>query len=829
MKYSNVLFVFVVVILMGSCVTSRHVSQDVTKTPQKEAPKKNKGPFKPYKEIITEKAETDEGVFDVHKVGDKFYYEIDKEQIGREFLWVTRISGTTPNLSFGGAGMKARGQQVVRWEKRDNKIYLHHVSYNSVADHDTPIYESVVNNNFEPVIHSFKIEALGQDSNSYVINIDGIFTSDVPLFSGLSSRQRTQFKVSRLDKERSFIEKVHSYPKNLELKHVLTYISKNPPEDQQTETISLQMNQSMIGLPEELMPVREYDNRVGYFSIQQYDYSADEHRAARRRYVTRWRLEPKDPSAYARGELVEPVKPIVYYIDPATPHKWRKYIKQGVDDWQKSFEKIGFKNAIYALDPPTKEEDPEFSPEDVRYSVIRYITTPIQNAQGPHVHDPRTGEILESDILWYHNVMNLLRNWFFVQTAASNPDSRLPNIEDKVMGELIRFVSAHEVGHTLGLPHNWGSSYAVTVDQLRDPDYTSTHGTAPSIMDYARFNYVAQPEDGVTQFMPMIGIYDEWSIKWGYSYFGNLSLASQKKKLNDWIVERADDPRYFYGRQTVSRIDPRSQNEDLTNDAITASKLGLANLKVTMKNLETWAGDSDDNYDDISELYVQLVIQWNRYMGHVSRQIGGIYETYKNQTQDGPIYEYVDPAYQRKAVEFLNQHAFTKPSWMLNKEILQKIEHAGAVDRIRRFQVGLVNIVLDPQRIARMIEIEALPNTQTYTAVQMLDDLRKGIWSEIYNNQVIGTTRRNLQRGYLERMDYLMDNELSPIPPQFINFYGWTDVDVSQSDIRPMVREQLELLKTDIEDVLPTISARKTKLHLQDVITRIDDILNPKK
>lgn len=788
-----------------------------------------KGEIQPYNKVITKKAKTDKGLFNTHVVGDKHFYEIPDSLLNKEMLMVSRISKTASGIGFGGGKINT---QVLRWQKKGKKILLRVVSYGIVAADSLPVHEAVVNSNFEPVLYAFDIKAFKKDSlaPATVIEVNSLFEKDVNAL-GMPEFYRKRYKVSRLDDSRSYIDSIRSYPKNIEARHVKTYLAKASPSNGSLGSISIEINNSMILLPEVPMKRRYFDKRVGWFARGQVDYGLDAQESKTIRYLDRWRLEVKeaDKEKYAAGELVEPKKQIVYYIDRATPKQWVPFIKKGIEDWQVAFEAAGFKNAIIAKDPPTKEEDPDWSPEDVRYSVVRYLASPIPNANGPHVSDPRSGEILESDINWYHNVMSLLRNWYFVQTAAINPDAQGVAFKDEVMGRLIRFVSSHEVGHTLGLPHNMGSSVAYPVDSLRSASFTKKFGTAPSIMDYARFNYVAQPGDEGVALMPDIGVYDKYAIQWGYKPIPAESAEDEKPILDKWILKHAGDPYYRFGHQQIGDVvDPSSQTEDLGDDAIKASTYGIANLKRIVPKLVEWTAEDGKNYDDLQTLYGQVLTQYNRYMGHVSNNIGGVYENHKTYEQEGAVYTYVSKEHQKNCMNFLQKELFATPEWMLDTDLFSKIEYSGSVERIRRMQERTLNNTLRLGKMARLIENETMNGKNAYTILEMMKDLRTGIWSELRSGSTIDTYRRNLQKAHIDRLAYLMTAKNEVKKPDFGGYQKSTPINTSQSDIRSIARAELNILKRQAKNAITRTSDSMSKYHLQDAVQRIDMILDPK-
>jgi len=774
----------------------------------KVATPKKKVKAKAYTDFVTPKTKTDEGLFNVHKNDNKFLYEIPKSYLGKEMILVTRIKDIPADLGGGyvNAGSKINTQVIV-WEAFQNKILLKVKSYNAIANDSLPIYKSVKANNLEPVIYAFDIKSQNQDSTAVLVDVTNFFATDVKAITGLPERYRKTYKVKRLDASRSFINSIKSYPKNIEVIQDFTFDAAAPPSNRNTNTITIRINQSMILLPEKPMMPRLYDKRVGYFSIGNVDYNSEALKADSKRYIRRWRLEPTDEGAYERGELVTPKKPIVYYIDPATPEKLRKYIKQGVDDWQKVFETAGFKNAIYAKMPPTKEEDPEFSMEDIRYSSIRYVASTTRNATGPSVSDPRTGEIIESDIIWYHNHLRSYRNRYLLETGAANPSARTLNTKPEEIGEMMRMVIAHEVGHALGLPHNMAASFAYPVDSLRSGKFTQKYGIAATIMDYARYNYIAQPGDENIRFIRQLGPYDHYAINWGYRKIPTAKKPEDEvNTLDKWISDKANDPKYRFGGQ---RFDPSSQTEGIGNDQVKASTYGIKNLKIVATNLPKWTSDQTNNYEDLSELYGELLSVWNRYVGHVAGNIGGVYEFNKKPEQNGNVYKAVAKDRQIASLNWLLKNTFATQRWLLDKNILNKIDETGYSGRILRYQNRHLNSLLNVKTLKRMIDAEVI-ETEFYAVSDMLRTLRKGVFSETKKTQNVDLFRRNLQKSFIDRMGILMN-----------------DSNTKNTDISSIVRGELVTLKYIISIASKRAISTMTKYHYRDCIHKIETLLNP--
>jgi len=791
----------------------------------------------PYAKVITKDAKTKPGIFTVHQIKEKYYYEIPKSELGKEFLWVTFIARTTFGVGYGGDQLHDR---VVHWELNGNKVYLREDEYSIVADPKTPIAEAVQASNNSAIIMSFPVAAFNKDKDKDgdpVIEVTRLFNTDVPEFS---ARQR--LNATTLDASRSAIERISPYPENIEVEATMTYTRIQPPAATLTTasismssgmrpgSATLVLHHSMVKLPEKPMMPRVFDQRVGYFSTSMMDYGKDEQRAPRVRYITRWRLEKKDPSA----AVSEPVKPIVYYIDSATPVKWREWLMKGVEDWRPAFLAAGFKNAIVAKMAPTPEEDPNWSQEDVRNSVIRWLPSTIENAMGPNIHDPRTGEILNADILFYHNIMNLQRDWYFVQVGPLDPRAQKLPLPDDLMGRMLEYVVAHEVGHTLGFQHNMKASSLYPQAMVRDKKWLHENGHTPSIMDYARFNYVAQPEDNipVEDLVPRIGPYDVWATRWGYTPIpGAKTPDDEKPTLDTWAHEQDKTPWFRFSTSGAAGSDPGDLTEAVGDaDAIASTTLGVKNLKrVAAMLLTATTQKKGEPFDDLAEIYGRMLGQWTLEMNHVAAIVGGFESQEKNVGQDGVIFTPVPKARQEAAVKFLVENAFATPTWMVDPEILLRIEATGVLSRIRSAQYSVLSNLLGSGRFARLVEQEAMDPSHSYAPADFLATVRKGVWKELDGPQVkVDAYRRNLQHAYLDLVNSRL-NGASPslpvgLPPELISLIGGS----SSTDEKPMYRADLISLNASIGAALARTTDRETRAHLDAARDRIGKILDPK-
>jgi|EP01118_Nematostelium_gracile_P013449 hypothetical protein len=802
---------------------------------------------KPYATVITNKATTRKGMITTHRLEDKFFFEIADSILGRDILVVNRISkaGAEVRAASGYAGDQI-GSSVVRFEKGpNNRIFMRKISYRTYGpDSTTAMYQSLSNSNIQAIAAAFNIAAFSPDKKGSVIDMTTFINSDNEIFNFSSASAKSRFRLGSQQSDRSYISGIRSFPMNVEIRTVKTYsltaasspFGGSAPSSGgggATGSSTLELNTSMVILPKVPMKARYFDPRVGYFTVGYTDFDLNPQGVKEIQLIKRWRLEPKpaDMAKYKRGELVEPAKPIVFYIDPATPKKWVPYLIAGVNDWKVAFEKAGFKNAIIAREAPTEKQDSTWSLDNAMHSAIVYKPSEISNASGPSISDPRSGEIIESHINWYHNVMKLVRDWYMIQTAAVDPRARKMQFSDELMGDLIRFVSSHEVGHTLGLRHNYGSSSTVPVEKLRDKGFLEKNGHTPSIMDYARFNYVAQPEDNIskTGLYPRIGDYDLWAIEWGYKLMPEAKTPqAEVPALNKITMEKLKNKRLWFGTET-NPDDPRSQSEDLGDNAMVASTYGIKNLKVVAKNLPAWTRTANEDYTDLQGIYTQLTSQFNRYMGHVSKNIGGILETPKTVEQSGTVYERNPASKQKEAMKFLAEQLFTTPTWIIDQNILNNTGD-DPLEMINKVQSPTLNRLVSNTTLAKLISAEAADGNAAYKITDFFTDMDAAVFSELKSNKEIDLYRRNLQKAYVEKMIGLIkpaDKTPTSLTMTLQRTSTGSSLSAMQSDVASVVKGELKALNTSIKSAAIQASG-VSKYHLEDLSDRIEQALNPK-
>ena len=790
------LFLVLALVGLGWVAVPFAAGEETNDTSKAAAPKKEekKNKIKPYDEIITAEAKTKVGLFRVHQLDDKLFYEIPTDALGLELLWVVQISETTSGSSYAGMPVSAH---IVRWELLGEKLLLREVRYEIRAETKDSIAEAVEASNLAPIIRAFEVKAFGKDK-APVIEVTELFNKEVAEFSAKSA-----LGAGAMDGGRTFIQEVKAFPDNIELRVLASFADSS--KEPNSSGVTAVLHHSMVKLPKEKMKPRRHDSRVGFFNVSFLDFADDsKHQAETVRYINRWRLEKKDPKA----AVSEPVKPIVFYVGREVPEKWKKYVKAGIELWRPAFESAGFTNAIQGKYAPDPRQDPDWDPEDARISSIRWLPSNIENAFGPHVHDPRTGEILEADVRMYHNVQKLVRDWYFVQASASDPRAQKLPMPDDLMGELIEFVVAHEVGHSLGFPHNMKASSSYTIAQLRDPEWTRTNGTAPSIMDYARFNYVAQPEDHAA-LMPKVGPYDRFAVNWGYRAFPEGTKESEE--LEKLVKPQIDNPVLRFGDPNAS-IDSTQQTEDLGSDAVEATRLGLKNLNRIAVSLVSATCATGRDYSLLENMYSQLLNQWSREMGHVVSVVGGVEDINLYYGDAAQRYFPQPAAYQRNAVAFLLENALRTPSMFTSSNLTLRLTDEGVAERLLETQRRVLAGLISARRLNRLSEIAQQQGASAYAPSELFRSIRDGLFEELKQPQVtIDVYRRNLQRAYVALLaGALKDPAVSSDLPGFAR--------AELAAIRELVR--LGLAKAPAGD-------SALQAYFGDLFARIRDALEP--
>ncbi|RYF25242.1 MAG: DUF5117 domain-containing protein [Flavobacteriales bacterium] len=778
-------------------------------TTEKKADSAQKNGLQPYNKIITDKAKSKNGLFTVAQVDTKYYFEIPDSLIKRYMLVVTRYSAT-PQGSGNFGGEKANEQTIYFEKGPNNTLFLRSLEYKQdVRKADAMLAKALAGSDENPIITAFPIKTINPTNGNMVVEVTDAFKKDNAMFA-MAAAEKTAKKLNALADDRSFIESINTYPINVEVKTTKTYAGAN------NSSVTLRFNTSIVLLPKTPMRKRFFDERVGFFANKLVLFDDDLQRAQTKYIIQRYRLEPKDADLkkYQNGQLVEPKKPIIYYIDPATPKKWRPYLIAGINDWQKAFEAAGFKNAIIGKEWP--ENDTTMSLEDARYSVVRYYASETPNAYGPRISDPRSGEIIESHVGWFHNVMKLVQNWYMIQAGPLDPRARKMHLDDELMGQLIRFVSSHEIGHTIGLRHNMGASSATPVEKLRDKKWVEANGHTVSIMDYARFNYVAQPEDNISPkgIYPRIGMYDKWAIKWGYAYYPKaVDEFAEEKMLSKLTTDSLTaNPKLWFGGEGKDE-DPRSQTEDLGDDAVLASDYGIKNLKRVVPNLVKWTYEPGDAYDNLSDMHKAVIRQYSRYLYHVLKNVGSNYITKRTVDESAVVYQPVPKAKVKSAIAYLGKHLFVAPLWMYPKEITELIPTKPA-DEISDQQNQVLNMLLSSGMLYNISQ-KALQSEGAYTVPDFLNDFQQTVWIKFSGDEKLDVYRRGIQRGYIEKLGMLLLPKEAE-PGKALNA-------AQRSDVRLYGQQHLIKLRADIV-ILMGNTTGLNKQHLENILVEIDKI-----